>query len=38
MNGPLKLRINDGALVIKSDSGPPDLGASKLEYFVTNRW
>lgn len=38
MVGPLKLRINDGTLVIKANAGAPDLGASKLEYFVTNHW
>lgn len=38
MNGPLHLRINDGLLVLKSNSGMPSLGASNAEYFVTNHW
>jgi hypothetical protein len=38
LEGPLKLRINDGSLVLKATSGTPDLGASNLEYFVTNHW
>ncbi len=38
MAGPLKLRINDGSLVIKANSGTPNLGASQTEYFVTNHW
>lgn len=36
--GPLKLRINDGSLVIKSNSGIPALGSSGSEYFTTHRW
>jgi hypothetical protein len=38
IDGPLTLRLNDGALVIKSSSGEPDLGPSGAEYFVTHRW
>ncbi len=38
MKGPLELRINDGTLVLKENSGFPALGATQLEYFVTNRW
>lgn len=38
MEGPLTLRINDGTLSIKGNSGLPALGASDLEYFVTNHW
>lgn len=38
LNGPLKLRINDGSLVIRSGSGIPRLGSSNLEYFTTSRW
>ena len=38
MQGPLELRINGGSLVVKAGSGMPNLGASRLEYFVTNRW
>jgi hypothetical protein len=38
LEGPLKLRINDGTLVIKSNSGMPRLGRSNLEYFTTSRW
>ena len=36
--GPLKLRINDGSLVIRSGSGIPALGSSGSEYFPTHRW
>jgi hypothetical protein len=38
LNGPLKLRINDGSLVIRSGSGIPRLGASNLEYFTSSGW
>lgn len=38
LKGPLKLRINEGLLVIRSGSGVPPLGVSDLEYFVTSRW
>lgn len=38
LEGPLKLRINDGELVIRSGDGLPSLGASKAEYFTTHRW
>ena len=37
-DGPLKLRINDGSLVIRSGSGIPRLGASNLEYFTSSSW
>lgn len=36
--GPLKLRINDGTLVIRSGSGVPRLGRSAAEHFTTSRW
>jgi hypothetical protein len=38
LDGPLKLRINDGSLVLRSGSGIPRLGTSHLEYFTTSRW
>lgn len=38
LDGPLKLRINDGSLVIRSGSRIPRLGNSNLEYFTTSRW
>lgn len=38
LDGPLKLRINDGLLVIRSGSGIPALGSSGAEYFTTHRW
>jgi len=38
LEGPLKLRINDGSLVIRSGSGVPRLGSSNAEYFITSRW
>jgi hypothetical protein len=37
-HGPLKLRMNDGALVIRSGSGIPRLGSSRAEYFTTSHW
>lgn len=37
-NGPLKMRINDGFLVIRSGSGIPRLGDKKLEYFTSSGW
>lgn len=37
-NGPLKLRINNGSLVIRSGSGVPRSGASNLEYFTSSSW
>jgi hypothetical protein len=38
MDGPLTLRINEGTLEIRRNSGKPSLGASNLEYFTTNHW
>jgi hypothetical protein len=38
MSGPLKLRINDGTLVIRSGSGAPNLGKTNVDYFTTSRW
>jgi hypothetical protein len=38
MNGPLKLRINDGSLVIRSGSGSPDLDRNNIYHFTTSRW
>ncbi len=38
LDGPLKLRINDGSLVIRSGSGIPRLGSANPEYFTTSRW
>ena len=38
LEGPLELRINDGTLLVKSNTGIPSLGASNLEYFPTHRW
>lgn len=38
LEGPLKLRINDGELIIRSGDGRPSLGATKAEYFTTHRW
>jgi hypothetical protein len=36
--GPLKLRVNDGSLEIRSGAGIPQLGSSNLEYFTTSGW
>jgi len=38
IDGPLTLRINDGKLTIKADSGIPDCGTSNTRYFVTQHW
>jgi len=38
IEGPLTLRINDGVLVIKANSGMPPLDRSNLGYFVTQHW
>ena len=38
IEGPLVLRINDGALEIKADTGMPTLGSSNVRNFVTNHW
>ncbi len=38
IEGPLRLRINEGELVVKGNEGVPRLGASGSEVFVTNRW
>ncbi len=38
LDGPLKLRIHDGMLVIRSGSGVPRLGASGVGSFSTSRW
>jgi hypothetical protein len=38
LDGPLKLRINDGSLVIRSGYGIPQLGSSDMKYFTTSRW
>ena len=36
--GPLRLRINDGELVIRSRSGHPLAAHRDMQYFVTHRW
>jgi hypothetical protein len=38
LNGPLKLRINDGELVIRSGTGLPKLGTAQSRYFTTHHW
>ncbi len=38
IESPLTLRINDGTLTIKANTGMPALGPSKIEYFITNHW
>lgn len=35
---PLRLRVNDGFLTVKSNAGLPKLGPSKSEFFPTERW
>lgn len=35
---PLVLYVNDGALVLKANSGVPNLGTAGTKHFVTNRW
>ena len=38
LEGPLKLRINDGELTVRSGSGQPKLRSKGNRYFVTHRW
>lgn len=37
-DGPLTLKINDGRLSVRSDSGPPKLRSSGSRNFVTENW
>lgn len=36
--GPLKLRINDGWLEVRSGSGPPSVDGSNVSFFPTQNW
>jgi hypothetical protein len=36
--GPMKLQINDGSLIVRSEVGIPSLGSSNLEVFTTHSW
>lgn len=36
--GPIKLLINDGSLIVRSETGIPSLGSSNLEVFTTHHW
>lgn len=36
--GPLKLRINDGELMVKSGSGIPELDGETFRNFTTEQW
>lgn len=38
VQGPLKLRINDGALLIKSRSGKPSLEHTEHQTYTSNQW
>jgi hypothetical protein len=38
LNGPLRLRLNDGALNVKATTGEPALGIDGHDYFNSNRW
>jgi hypothetical protein len=38
LNGPLTLRLNDGALSIKSTQGAPKIENREYRNFTTNRW
>lgn len=38
IEGPLTLLINDGKLLVKSESGVPDLGETNVKYYVTQHW
>lgn len=37
-NGPLKLHLNDGTLVVRSGSGPPALESGENRTVLTNSW
>jgi hypothetical protein len=38
LEGPLKLRINDGTLIIKSRSGKPSLDHTEHQTYTSNQW
>lgn len=38
LDGPLRLRVNDGTLVVKAKPGEPALGISGRKYFSSNHW
>ncbi len=38
MEGPLTLGINEGRLLVKANTGIPELGRSNQEHFLTNNW
>jgi hypothetical protein len=38
LDEPLRLRVNDGFLTVKSNAGVPQLGPSKSEFFPTEHW
>lgn len=38
INGPLRLHLNDGILLIRSGTGVPELGVKRSNYFTTHRW
>ncbi len=38
LNGPLRLKINQGELSVRKGSGIPKLGADGSRYFVTHNW
>jgi hypothetical protein len=37
-DGPMKLQINDGSLIVRSGAEIPSLGSSNLEVFTTHNW
>jgi hypothetical protein len=37
-DGPLKLRINDGWLEVRTGTGVPPLGGSDFRYYPTRNW
>jgi hypothetical protein len=38
LQGPLRLRLNEGTLAVKSRDGAPPLGLSGRKVFTTSRW
>ncbi len=37
-SGPLKLRLNDGTLLVRKDSGVPGVSEGAARYFTTSNW
>lgn len=38
LKGPLKLKLNDGLLIVKSQGGLPTIASGASKVFLSNRW